>query len=72
VETGGGRLVIRVAEATGDRASPVGMLGPAGLGTADGMLRLLEVQPAGGKPMSWEAFLRGRPEVVGSRVVAVG
>ena len=32
------------------------------LGTVDGhVLALLEVQPAGGEPMPWAAYLRGRP-----------
>ena len=33
-------------------------------------LRLVEVQPAGGERMTWEAFLRGRPGIVGSRALA--
>jgi methionyl-tRNA formyltransferase len=43
---------------------------PAGLAlaTGDGRLVLLEVQPAGGRPMSGEAFLRGRPSLLGRRV----
>jgi methionyl-tRNA formyltransferase len=44
-------------------ATPVGEVGPAGasfaLRTADGWLRLDEVQPAGGRRMSGEAFRRG-------------
>ena len=31
-------------------------------------LRLIEVQPAGGKRMTWEAFIRGRPSIVGAQV----
>ena len=43
--------------------------GPA-LATADGRLLLREVQPAGGRAMSGEAWLRGRPSIVGSDVPA--
>ena len=35
------------------------------LATVDGRLVLDEVQPAGGRPMTGEAFLRGRPAVLG-------
>ena len=31
------------------------------------MLELRDVQPAGGRPMPWDAFVRGRPAIVGSR-----
>jgi methionyl-tRNA formyltransferase len=34
----------------------------------DGVLRLIEVQPAGKRPMSASEFIRGRPDVVGSRL----
>ena len=36
----------------------------------DGRLRLLEVQPAGGRVMSGAAYRRGRPGLLGSRVGA--
>ncbi len=39
-----------------------------GLVTADGLLRLLDVQPAGGRRMSGEEFARGRRTLLGSRV----
>jgi methionyl-tRNA formyltransferase len=42
------------------------------LATADGRLVLHEVQPAGGRPMTGEAFLRGRPSVLGGRVASAG
>jgi len=66
LQTDQGRLAIRSA-----RVSPAvvdlapGAVGAADgllvLATADGVLALTEVQPAGKAPMSAEAFLRGRP-----------
>ncbi len=38
------------------------------LATVDGRLVLDTVQPAGGRPMSGEALLRGRPGIIGSAV----
>jgi methionyl-tRNA formyltransferase len=38
------------------------------LGTADGTLELLEVQPAGGRAMNAEAYLRGRGAKLGGGV----
>jgi methionyl-tRNA formyltransferase len=48
-------------------SAPVGTLvdGPA-IATADGLLELVEVQPAGGRKMSGEELLRGRPRLVGA------
>ena len=40
--------------------------------TADGRLVLHEVQPAGGRPMSGEAFLRGRPSILGRSIRTPG
>ena len=69
VETDLGRLVIWRAEVTAD-GPPVGTFDEEGFGTGDGArLRLREVQPAGGTRMSWDAFLRGRPSIVGSSIV---
>lgn len=46
-----------------------GVFDEQGLGVGDGeRLRLIEVQPAGGKRMTWEAFIRGRPSIVGAQV----
>jgi methionyl-tRNA formyltransferase len=42
--------------------------GGLALATADGRLVLDEVQPAGGRPMTGAAFVRGRPSIVGRRV----
>jgi methionyl-tRNA formyltransferase len=38
------------------------------LATVDGRLVLDEVQPAGGRAMTGDAFVRGRPSIVGRRV----
>jgi methionyl-tRNA formyltransferase len=40
------------------------------LATTDGRLRLLDVRPAGGTAMTGEAWRRGRPGLVGARVIA--
>jgi methionyl-tRNA formyltransferase len=59
---GGKRLGVRVARA-GPGELPEGVLEPAGdalrLGCGDGVLRLEEVQPPGGRPMPADAYLRG-------------
>jgi methionyl-tRNA formyltransferase len=69
VETDLGRLVIWRAEVAPDGPA-VGTFDEEGFGAGDGArLRLREVQPAGGNRMSWDAFLRGRPSIVGSSIV---
>ncbi len=69
VETAVGRLVLWSATAAGAGPLP-GTFDARGLGTADGRLVLHEVQPAGGTRMTWAAFVRGRPSIVGSAVGA--
>ena len=69
VETDSGRLVVWRAE-VGAGGPPPGVFDEEGLGTGDGSrLRLREVQPAGRDRMSWDAYLRGRPAIVGSSIV---
>ncbi len=83
LETDEGRLVAwqgRVRDAAGQTAAaehgvvdaPPGMLVAAGEGlglvTADGILELVEVQPAGGRRMRGSEYARGRPGLVGSCV----
>ena len=74
VDTDAGRLkVLRAAVATrGSGASEPATFGPGPglrLHAADGDLVLLEVQPAGGRPMTGEELVLGRPTLPGSRVV---
>ena len=81
-ETDGGRVVIWAAEPAAASVLPgspsvdertIGQLGADDDGlaieVADGRLRLLEVQAGGGRRMSAAELRRGRPNLVGSRVV---
>ncbi|HET9083965.1 MAG TPA: methionyl-tRNA formyltransferase [Candidatus Limnocylindrales bacterium] len=68
VDTDAGRLIVWRAEVEPDGPSS-GVFDEHGLGTGDGSrLRLREVQPAGRDRMSWDAYLRGRPSIVGSSI----
>lgn len=71
VDTDFGRVMVwasRVAPGSTRTDGAPGRFAPDGLATSDGELVLLEVQPAGGKRMAWDAFVRGRPGIVGSAV----
>jgi methionyl-tRNA formyltransferase len=73
VEIGSSRLaVLRAAVAPGEPGDRPGDLVPDGDGlalvAADGRLRLLEVQPAGGRPMSGAEYRRGHARVIGQPV----
>jgi methionyl-tRNA formyltransferase len=60
------------AQRTADASATSGVLASAreGLVTCgDGCLRLLEVQPAGKKPMRWGDFVRGRPALADGALV---
>jgi len=70
IETVAGRLAILAADADPAGRTASGRLDADGLGTAKGTLRLVEVQPAGGRAMPWDAYVRGRPAVVGSVVTS--
>ncbi len=75
VDVDGDRLVILGAfVAAGETDDEPGRIVPdrAGLAmaTGDGRLVLDEVHPAGGRPMSGEEFLRGRPSILGRTVRA--
>jgi methionyl-tRNA formyltransferase len=75
VDTPEGRLIvwkaeIGSAEAARRGAEDAGTFDFEGFRTGEGArLRLLDVQPAGGRRMSWEAFLRGRPSIIGASIV---
>ncbi|MGH2924573.1 MAG: methionyl-tRNA formyltransferase [Solirubrobacterales bacterium] len=61
---GGGRLRVRGATAEPGELDPGALVAEGGvlrLGCAEGALRIEEVQPAGGRPMAAEAYLRGHP-----------
>jgi methionyl-tRNA formyltransferase len=72
LETASGRIGVLDAVAMGDAVGPdhaLGRLGRDGLDAGEGTrLQLRTVQPAGGRPMAWAEFLRGRPAVIGSTV----
>ncbi len=70
VDTPSGRIVVWSARAEGSGGPASGTFDERGLGVGDGeRLGFMEVQPAGGKRMTWEAFLRGKPSIVGSTVL---
>jgi methionyl-tRNA formyltransferase len=74
VEAPTGRVgVLRAAVAPGEPGDEPGRLVRDGgsslaLATAEGRLRLLELQPAGGRRMDGATFVRGRPGLIGARV----
>jgi methionyl-tRNA formyltransferase len=69
VDTPEGRLIVWVAEPT-SAGPPQGVFDAGCLGTGDGGgLRLIEVQSGGGKRMSWDAYVRGHPAIVGASIV---
>ncbi len=69
IDTPVGRVIIWAARPSLD-GPPTGTFDFEGLGTSDGgRLQLIEVQPAGGRRMSWDAFVRRRPSIIGARIV---
>ena len=77
LEAGGQRFVVLAGSvAASDDDDEPGRLVPdpsgLALATIEGRLVLHEVQPAGGRPMTGEAFLRGRPAVLGGMVAPAG
>jgi methionyl-tRNA formyltransferase len=75
LETDGDRLVVLASSvAAGESDDRPGVLvaddGGLALATAKDRLILHEVQPAGGRPMSGEEYLRGRPAILGRAVRA--
>jgi methionyl-tRNA formyltransferase len=73
VDTVVGRTIVWSARVGGSEsagAAPAGTFDERGIAVGEGShLELDEVQPAGGKRMPWDAFVRGRPTIVGSTVV---
>jgi methionyl-tRNA formyltransferase len=69
VDTAVGRLIIW-KWAWGFDGPAHGVFGPAGLGVHGSQLLLEDVQPAGGRRMAWDAFVRGRPGILGSAALA--
>ncbi len=66
------RLVrIDVCDALVERASPGELLADGSIACLSGAVRLLSVQPPGGKAMSFEAFRRGHEISVGTRLEPV-
>jgi methionyl-tRNA formyltransferase len=69
--SGGDRLGVHRAAATGADGPEPGRLAAEGerllYGTANGALELLQVQPAGGRPMDAAAWLRGHAAVLASQ-----
>ncbi len=77
IEIDGDRLVILRASVTDaevddERGRIVPDVQGLALATRVGRLLLDEVQPAGGRPMSGEAFVRGRPSILGRVVNGAG
>ena len=71
VDTPIGRLVVWSAGTDATDGPPRGEFDAHGVGVGLGeRLRLLEVQPGGGRRMTWDAFVRGRPAIVGASVAA--
>jgi methionyl-tRNA formyltransferase len=73
LEAGDERLaVLRASVASSEPDDEAGRLVPdargLALATVDGRLVLDEVQPAGGRPMAGDAYVRGRSTVLGARV----
>ena len=76
IETTVGRLIVweaRPLEQGGMRGTGTLVRLPANrlaLSASDGLLELIDVQPAGGRRMSGAELLRGRPELAGTSVIA--
>jgi len=66
-----GRIIVWAATPDADpSASRPGVLDERGLGVGRGeRLAFDQVQPAGGTRMSWAAFTRGRPSIIGASIV---
>jgi methionyl-tRNA formyltransferase len=71
VDTAFGRIAVWSASPEASAETANGVFDERGLGVGVGeRLGLIEVQPAGGERMPWDAFLRGHAGIVGSRALA--
>jgi methionyl-tRNA formyltransferase len=71
IDTAVGRIVVWSASPERSDEMAIAEFDERGLGVGGGeRLRLIEVQPAGGQRMAWEAFLRGHPGIIGTRALA--
>jgi methionyl-tRNA formyltransferase len=72
IDTPLGRLVVWSARVGPSSAGPLvpGTIADRGLVTSGGVLEILDVQPASGRRMPWADYVRGRPAIVGARVVS--
>ncbi|MEO8625509.1 MAG: methionyl-tRNA formyltransferase [Candidatus Limnocylindrales bacterium] len=64
-ETPQGRVIIWQALAVNGSAAPGTLVDGPAIATTDGLLELIEVQPAGGRRMSGQDLVRGRPALIG-------
>ena len=70
VDTPSGRILVWSASLGASGGPGMGILDEHGLGVGDGTsLWFVEVQPAGGRRMTWDSLLRGKPAIVGSSVL---
>ncbi|HRJ40894.1 MAG TPA: hypothetical protein PL105_03395, partial [Caldilineaceae bacterium] len=57
-----------IVEGSAEAGVVVALGGGAAVGTGDGLLELLTVQPGGKRAMELRSFLNGAPDFVGSRL----
>jgi methionyl-tRNA formyltransferase len=69
LETTAGRLIVHGAWVDDATPGPPGTIDHVGLNTVDGRLAFARVQPAGGRPMAWDDYVRGGSRVVGGSIV---
>ena len=69
LESPAGRMIVHAATVEPDAPGPVGLIDHVGLNTVEGRLAFRTAQPAGGRAMPWEHYLRGGPKLVGSSIV---
>lgn len=58
----------RLGQAAGEHLPPGGIDAFLQVGTSDGVLEILEIKPAGGKRMTWQAYANGRHVRAGDRL----